>query len=90
MKTMDQLRDEIDTIDNMILNLLSERMKLVRKIAEQKKKTDLPVFDKKREEEVKKSWFSKAKSLEMENGPIQKILDEILKMSKELQRKLIK
>ena len=90
MKTIDQLRDEVDAIDSKILDLLSERMELIRKIAEQKKEADLPVLDKKREEEIKKSWLSKAESLEMENRSIQCILEEVLKMSKGAQRKLIK
>ena len=38
MTTIDQLRNEVDAIDSKILDLLSERMKLIRKIAEQKKK----------------------------------------------------
>ena len=63
MKTIDQLRDEVDAIDSKILDLLSERMELIRKIAEQKKEADLPVLDKKREEEIKKCWLSKEESL---------------------------
>jgi len=88
METIDQLREEIDVVDNKILDLLSERMKIVRKIAIQKKKTNLPIFDKKQEELVKKRWFLKAESLGLENKQIQIILEEILEMSKETQRRI--
>jgi len=90
MKTIDQFREEIDTTDNKILDLLSERMKIVKKIAIQKKKTNLSIFDKKRDELVKKRWFLKAESLDLENKQIQSILEEILEMSKETQRRITK
>lgn len=90
MKTIDQFREEIDTTDNKILDLLSERMKIVKKIAIQKKKTNLSIFDKKREKLVKKRWFSKAEFLDLENKQIQSILEEILEMSKETQRRITK
>ena len=90
MKTIFQLRDEVDAIDSKILDLLSERMKLIKKIAKQKKKTNLLILDKKREEEVNKSWLSKAESLELETRTVQSILEEVLKMSKDLQGTMIK
>ena len=88
MKTIAQLREEVDSIDSKILDLLSERMKIVRKIAIQKKKTNLPVFDKKQEELVKKRWLLKAEALGLENKQIQSILEEILETSKETQRRI--
>ena len=87
MKTIDQLREEIDMRDNRILDLLSERINIVRKIAIQKKEVNLPVFNKKREEQVRKKWLSKAESLGLENRQAQNILEEIMKMSKETQRR---
>jgi len=90
MKNLVTLRNEIDAIDDKIIELLAERMKLVKKISKQKEKTGFPVFDKKREEQVKKIWALKAKSLKMESRHIKQILEKILNISKEVQRRTMK
>lgn len=90
MKTMDQLRDEVDAIDTKILDLLSKRMELVEKIAVQKKNSNLSIVDKKREEQVKQNWILKGRSLDLQNKQVQNILEEILEMSKEKQGRIRK
>jgi len=90
MNNLKILRKEIDRIDNEILDLLSRRLKIVKNISTVKKKSDKQIFDQFREDEVKKNWFSKAELLDMESRNILRILDEVLKMSKETQLKMIK
>ena len=88
MNALYKLRDKVDAIDTEILDLLSKRMEIVEKIAVQKKITNLPIVDKKREEQVKRNWTSKAKSLDLQNKQVQNILEEILEMSKENQGRI--
>lgn len=45
-------RNEINKIDEEIIKLFQVRMNLAEQIAEEKKKNNLPVFDKKREQEI--------------------------------------
>lgn len=90
MKNIDQLREEIEMIDSKILDLISERLKLARKIGIQKKNNNVKIFDKNQEDAVKKRWSVKAESLGLENKQIQKILDQILEISKETQRRIKK
>ena len=88
MNALYKLRDKVDAIDTEILDLLSKRMEIVEKISVQKKITNLPIVDKKREEQVKRNWTSKAKSLDLQNKQVQNILEEILEMSKENQGRI--
>lgn len=51
MSNLEQLRKEIDIIDDKILDAFKERMKLSAKIAKFKKDNDIPVLDEIREKE---------------------------------------
>jgi chorismate mutase len=90
MATINQLRDEVDILDNQIIYLISKRMKIVKEIAHEKKKIGYPLIDEKREEQMRKNWLCKAQFFKMEYKPIQIILREILQMSKKTQHKLIR
>lgn len=46
------LRNQISDIDKQIADLFSERMSVVKKIAEYKKINNIPVYDKNREAEI--------------------------------------
>ncbi|MBU1017546.1 chorismate mutase [Patescibacteria group bacterium] len=50
---MENIRQQIDHIDQKIIKLLAERMDLVKQIAELKKQNQLPVQDEKREKELR-------------------------------------
>ncbi len=50
---MQDLRQQIDRLDQKIVKLLAERMELVKQIAELKKQNKLPVQDEKREQELR-------------------------------------
>jgi len=52
---LEELRKQIDKIDNSIINLLAKRMKIVEKVGEFKKKNNIQVFDKERWQDVIKS-----------------------------------
>lgn len=46
------LRDEIDNIDVKIVDLFTERMKISKEIAEEKKGSEIPILNSKREKEI--------------------------------------
>ena len=52
---LESLRKQIDGIDESIVNLLAKRMKVVKKIGQLKKKSNIPVLDKSRWQKIIKS-----------------------------------
>lgn len=78
---MNEFRKQIDRIDNEMLELLRERMEVVRKIAEHKKEHKLPVFDPAREQE----------KLSSVDSPYEKKLYSVLfEISRDEQRGVLK
>ncbi len=73
-----ELRDQIDSIDKSIVNLLEKRIKIVKKIGQLKNKNNLPLFDKSRFSEVMKSKRGFMKEI------WQIIHEESLKIEKEI------
>lgn len=61
---IEKLRKKINKIDEEIISLLVERVKIIKKIGEIKKEKGLEVFDKDREEEI----IFKLKKKAEENG----------------------
>jgi len=85
---LDDLRVEIDSIDDSIVGLLEKRMKVSEKIAETKRENNLPILDRTRERE-KLMELSKKSQPEME--AYTRILYSLLfDMSKEHQQKQTK
>lgn len=52
MKTLQDLRKEIDGIDEALMELFAKRFVCSKEIADIKKETGMPVYDKAREEEL--------------------------------------
>lgn len=52
MNELDDYRREIDSIDRELISLFEKRMDIAVKVAEYKKKNNLPIFNAKREDEV--------------------------------------
>lgn len=79
------LRERIDYIDEEIVKLLAERVKVAKDIGRLKKEKGLPIVDSKRENEV----YSRARRLALENGlspeDCEKIFKEIVKMCRKVQ-----
>jgi len=85
MNEINRLRKNVDEVDEKILELLDQRMKIVKELCKIKEKEGMPIIDKKREEKVEKIWLKKAEKLGINNESIFKILNEILNMSRETQ-----
>lgn len=85
MNEINRLRKNVDEVDEKILELLDQRMRIVKELYKIKEKEGIPIIDKKREEKVEKIWLKKAEKLGINNESIFKILNEILNMSREAQ-----
>ncbi len=86
---MDQLknaRKEINTIDDKLLLLLTQRMKVVKRVGEYKMKNNMPIVDKKREKEVVGFLKERAKELDLMPNQIAKIWKEIFKLAYEYEK----
>ena len=73
MKDLNKLREEIDQVDTRLLDLLSERVKLVQEVGEYKKTNDLPIVDPEREQKIIDQKIEKAAHLNLRPEFIQKI-----------------
>lgn len=84
---MDNLRDNINSIDNEILNLLKKRMEISKQIGKYKKDNNLPIFDSKREllliERLKK--INKETDNQINEDFIEEFWNNIMFYSKKLQ-----
>lgn len=83
---MDNLRRKINKIDDQILKLLKERVDLVKKVGEYKKRDNLAIKDVKREEEVVEGLINKAKDYDLPKNLIQKIWREIFDFSYKMEK----
>jgi chorismate mutase-like protein len=52
MPTLDELRDNIDRVDEVIVRLLNERARIVCEIGRQKKEQSVPIYQPDREKKV--------------------------------------
>lgn len=87
---IDELRKAIDEIDEEILNLLSKRRDFVKEISKLKESLDLPIFDKKREEEILESISRKARELGLDAKPVYDLFGSIFQSSRSEQQKQMK
>ena len=87
MKDLNEARLRLNDIDDKMKSLFIERMNIVKEIALYKKQNNLPIFDAKREEEMKER-------LSKDTGELKEhylgYLNAILKESKDYQETIIK
>ncbi len=84
--TLQDLRSQVDVVDEKMLKLLSERMKLARKISELKKLEGRAIVDPAREKVLLAQVEKKAKSLGLPAKEVQSIWQKILKLSHLVQK----
>ena len=88
MKDLLDIRKDIDKIDEQIVKLYEERMKLTSDVAEYKINTGKQIFDKEREESKLATLQKKAESDFTRHG-IRELFEQIMAMSRKLQYQLL-
>jgi monofunctional chorismate mutase len=87
MDDLEQLRKEIDQIDEKMVELFEKRIEIVLKIGEYKRERNLPVRDENREVKLMEKVKSCLKDKSREQELI-KFFNSLLEISKEVQSKL--
>lgn len=84
---LNQLRQQIDQIDQHLLKLLNKRLKLAQKIGETKKIAQQPIFDPAREALLLKQLHDKNRG-PLSSRTLAAIYREILAASRSVQKKI--
>ena len=85
-KVIKELRNSIDKVDDQIFDLILKRFDYVEKIGNIKKEINMPVDDKAREEIIIERLSEKL-STKINHKEIKKIIDPIISISKDIQRR---
>jgi chorismate mutase/prephenate dehydratase len=88
MRDLNDIRNEIDSIDEQIVKLYEERMQLAGQVAEYKINTGKPVFDREREEDKLETLSGMASSSFTRHG-IRELFEQIMTMSRKKQYRLL-
>ena len=86
--TLEEIRQEIDQVDDAIVTLLEQRMNLVDQVVALKKLTGTPVLDSKREDVILARVADKVENKDYKETVVATFSD-ILKRSREFQNKNI-
>jgi len=82
---IDQLRKEIDRLDQELLRIFNERAGLALKIGEIKKERGMPVYDPEREKRIFER-MSAANPGPLENEAITRLFERVIDESRRLER----
>lgn len=86
-KTLEELRREIDELDQEILKILVRRVDVVKQIGELKNEQGMSIVDEARKEEVLQSITKRAKIFHLSEEFVKKLFKEIHDHAVELQKK---
>jgi len=85
-QSLQDIRDEIDKIDEGILDLLDKRMKLAIEISKVKKVSSKEIFDPERERELLARLIEMNKETIIPDDKILEIWGKIIELSRETQK----
>jgi monofunctional chorismate mutase len=88
MEDLNQLRNQIDEIDEKMVLLFEERMEAVMKIAAYKNQNGIPILNETREKEVIKKSTLRLKNKTFEHS-LERFLVYMMSLSREEQSKII-
>lgn len=86
-QNIEQLRKQIDSLDEKLVEILAERMQISRKIGELKKQSNTAILDMDRWQEVTNRIMQKAQSLQISEELVKNIFEKIHEYSLKLQGK---
>lgn len=90
MESLQELRTQLDAVDNQIVKLFEERMTICEKVGEYKVGAGKKVFDRQREEEKLADVASKV-TTDFNKKGVQELYQQLMSMSRKLQyQKLVK
>lgn len=84
MENINNIRREIDLIDEELVKLFEKRLELALKVSEYKKEKSLPIFDSNRETEVINKAKSRLNNPQFEDY-VEEFFTDIMEISKKLQ-----
>lgn len=84
MATLEELRAQLDNVDDQIVKLYEERMRICQEVGEYKVRTGAKVFDQQREKEKLSDVAGKA-TTEFNKKGIQEVYQQLMSMSRKLQ-----
>ncbi len=85
---MEDLREQIDRIDEGMRNLFLERMQVVKQVAEYKRVQGLPVLDSKREELILEKNISRIDDTELKEF-YEAFFKQVIEVSKQYQERIL-
>src|SRR3989344_3447008 len=86
MGKLDDYRKKIDKIDVQLLDLLSERFKIVEAVAGYKESKDIPLYDPKREQLLLNKIDTLSRKFNLDVQDMRKIFIDIMYASKRIQK----
>lgn len=86
MDDLNKLREEINKIDEQLLDLIAQRIGVVKAVGEYKKEKGLPVVDKKREEELLQKLILRGEKYSLGESIIRKVWKNFFEIAYELEK----
>ncbi|HEY3422892.1 MAG TPA: chorismate mutase [Methanocellaceae archaeon] len=86
--SIEEIRNDIKTVDMELIKLLAKRMELVGFILDEKKRHGLPINDSLQNDQVLKRSMERAIELGLDTGAVKEIFQLIIQMSIDKQHEL--
>ncbi len=86
MPNTEELRAQIEAIDEEIIDLIATRMEITDELAKAKKKTSQKYWDEAKEHEVVERYLELCEEVSLSEDEAQQIAEVLLKISKERQK----
>jgi chorismate mutase len=87
MNNLDELRKQIDEIDKNLIELLSKRMDIVKKIGGIKRELNKEIHDENRWQHILESVEKSAENFNIEKSFIKNVFEQIHEYAKKIQKK---
>ena len=89
MRTLDELRDDIDRVDEVIVRLLNERARVAVEIGQLKKQLQVPIYQPDREKQVLAHVRSVASEGPLGPDAIARLFERIIDEARRLERRTV-
>ncbi len=89
MRTLDELRDDIDRVDEVIVRLLNERARVAVEIGRLKKELNVPIYQPDREKQVLAHVRGVASEGPLGPDAIARLFERIIDEARRLERRVV-